>query len=131
MTRQIVGIGSSANDGTGDTLREAMDKLNDNTLELYGDDLILADFVDSDYRDGAIRNADLTAWLTSLSGSFTRGGSDHRYINSSGNLVNGSADTLRIQYDPVTLKAIGALIEPSRQNLLRFSDTFTNSVGVL
>lgn len=35
MARQILNIGSNANDGTGDTLRDAMDKVNDNFLELY------------------------------------------------------------------------------------------------
>ena len=30
MAKQTVGIGSSANDGTGDTLRAGADKINDN-----------------------------------------------------------------------------------------------------
>jgi hypothetical protein len=36
MAQQIIGIGSSANDGTGDPLRTAFDKCNDNFTELYG-----------------------------------------------------------------------------------------------
>ena len=35
MARQNIGIGSAANDGTGDTLRTAGDKINDNFVELY------------------------------------------------------------------------------------------------
>ena len=35
MAKQSVGIGSAANDGTGDPLRTAFDKINDNTDELY------------------------------------------------------------------------------------------------
>tara|TARA_R110000822_G_scaffold220344_1_gene354329 strand:+ start:740 stop:1729 length:990 start_codon:yes stop_codon:yes gene_type:complete len=35
MTRQNIGIGSAGNDGTGDTLRGAGDKINDNFIELY------------------------------------------------------------------------------------------------
>lgn len=35
MTRQNISIGSSANDGTGDTLRAAGTKINDNFSELY------------------------------------------------------------------------------------------------
>jgi hypothetical protein len=35
MAQQILDIGSNANDGTGDTLRAAMDKVNDNFTELY------------------------------------------------------------------------------------------------
>ena len=30
MARQVINIGSSANDGTGDPLRTAFDKINDN-----------------------------------------------------------------------------------------------------
>lgn len=36
MAKQNIGIGSSANDNTGDTLRDAFDKVNDNFNELYG-----------------------------------------------------------------------------------------------
>ena len=36
MAKQIINIGSSANDGTGSTLREAFDICNDNFTEIYG-----------------------------------------------------------------------------------------------
>jgi len=36
MAKQSINIGSSANDGTGDPLRTAFDKINDNFDELYG-----------------------------------------------------------------------------------------------
>ena len=35
MAKQTINIGTSANDGTGDPLRSAMDKTNDNFTELY------------------------------------------------------------------------------------------------
>ena len=35
MAKQSIGIGSAANDGTGDPLRTAFDKINDNFTELY------------------------------------------------------------------------------------------------
>jgi len=38
MARQTINIGSTANDGTGDPLRTAFDKINDNFAELYGSD---------------------------------------------------------------------------------------------
>ena len=38
MTKQEINIGSNANDGTGDPLRTAFDKINDNFTELYGSD---------------------------------------------------------------------------------------------
>ena len=37
MAQQTIGIGSSANDGTGDPLRTAFTKINANFTELYGD----------------------------------------------------------------------------------------------
>ena len=36
MPQQIINIGTTANDGTGDPLRDAFDKCNDNFTELYG-----------------------------------------------------------------------------------------------
>lgn len=36
MAKQTINIGSSANDGTGDQLRTAFDKVNDNFDEVYG-----------------------------------------------------------------------------------------------
>jgi hypothetical protein len=38
MPKQTINIGSNANDGTGDPLRTAFNKINDNFAELYGDD---------------------------------------------------------------------------------------------
>lgn len=35
MANQTIGIGSSANDDTGDTIRVAFDKVNDNFIEVY------------------------------------------------------------------------------------------------
>lgn len=42
MSKQVINIGTVANDGTGDTLRDAFDKVNDNTNELYAGDLAVA-----------------------------------------------------------------------------------------
>lgn len=36
MTQQTINIGTVGNDGTGDPLRTAFDKCNDNFTELYG-----------------------------------------------------------------------------------------------
>ena len=36
MAQQTISTGSSANDGTGDTLRSAGTKINENFTELYG-----------------------------------------------------------------------------------------------
>ncbi len=51
MAKQTVGIGSSANDGTGDTLRAGADKINDNFNEIYSalgnSSNVLTDIIDS------------------------------------------------------------------------------------
>ena len=46
MAKQTIGIGSSANDGTGDPLRTAFDKINDNFTELYGSTAEANDLID-------------------------------------------------------------------------------------
>ena len=48
MAKQTIGIGSSANDGTGDPLRTAFTKVNANFTELYGDDTDATNFVFED-----------------------------------------------------------------------------------
>ena len=42
MAKQIIGIGAVSDDGTGDSLRDGMDKVNDNFTELYDADVLLA-----------------------------------------------------------------------------------------
>ena len=44
MAQQTLNIGATANDGTGDTLRAAMDKVNDNFNEIYASPII-SDFI--------------------------------------------------------------------------------------
>ena len=51
MAKQLVGLGSEANDGTGDNLRVGMDKVNDNFNELYtalGDNNSIASGISAD-----------------------------------------------------------------------------------
>ena len=50
MAKQSLGLGSSANDGTGDTLRAGGDKINDNFDEIYnalGNGSTLTDIINS------------------------------------------------------------------------------------
>ena len=44
MVQQVINIGSAANDGTGDPLRAAFTKINNNFSEIYGKDAIGANF---------------------------------------------------------------------------------------
>ena len=54
MARQAIGIGSTANDGTGDPLRTAFDKANDNFLELYKKTLTMNKFISKDLGKNAV-----------------------------------------------------------------------------
>jgi hypothetical protein len=70
MAKQAINIGTTANDGTGDTVRNAFDKTNDNTNEIYtlfGDGSTLAISGDATVSAGALtiaNNAITTAKIT-------------------------------------------------------------------
>lgn len=65
MAQQTINIGTTANDGTGDPLRTAFSKLNDNTTELYaGQSLSLAsDELTLTRADGTTSTVDLSPYL--------------------------------------------------------------------
>lgn len=65
MTQQTLFLGSAANDGTGDSLRAAGQKINENFTELYNDYISLAELkavvaASSDFADFKSRVAALT-----------------------------------------------------------------------
>ena len=65
MAKQIINIGTVANDGTGDPLRTAFDKANDNFTELYGaGSLSLAsDIITFTKADGTTSTINISAYL--------------------------------------------------------------------
>lgn len=63
MAKQTVNIGTVANDGTGDQLRNAFDKLNDNFNEVYGNNFVTEGMLNSDI----VTNAKLGVEYTSSS----------------------------------------------------------------
>ena len=71
MAQQTLNIGSTANDGTGDTLRVAMDKVNDNFDEIYASPLFNADIVIAGNEIRANRSNDDLVFKPSGSGSIT------------------------------------------------------------
>ena len=84
MARQVISIGSSANDGTGDPLRTAFDKINDNFLELYGadgDSNTLAGNID-------VNNYSITTGITNGDITITPNGTGN--INLGSITINGS-----------------------------------------
>ena len=86
MAKRTVNIGSTANDGTGDQLRTAFDKLNQNNDEIYGANFVTEDMLNDNIvgadelkvtGDGAAgqiltSNADGTfSWATGVTGDIT------------------------------------------------------------
>jgi hypothetical protein len=70
MTRQNIGIGSAANDGTGDTLRAAGQKINENFVEIYrrlgGDSDVLSTQITLTNSAIVWEGTDVDSWETSL-----------------------------------------------------------------
>lgn len=69
MAQQTLNIGSTANDGTGDTLRVAMDKVNDNFDEIYASPLFNEDITISGNEIRANRSNDDLVFAPSGTGS--------------------------------------------------------------
>lgn len=65
MAKQLVGIGTTANDGTGDPLRTAFDKVNDNFNEVYAkpDLTLAANILTLTKPDGTTDTVDLSPYL--------------------------------------------------------------------
>jgi hypothetical protein len=59
MARQTINIGTNANDGTGDPLRTAFDKINDNFSELYGGDDDASSLLENDTAPKISANLDV------------------------------------------------------------------------
>ena len=53
MAQQTINIGTVANDGTGDPLRTAFDKANDNFTEVYGNNFTTYDRLGSEFKTSA------------------------------------------------------------------------------
>jgi len=69
MAQQTLNIGSTANDGTGDPLRTAMDKVNDNFNEIYASPLFTEDITISGNEIRANRSNDDLVFAPSGTGS--------------------------------------------------------------
>ena len=70
MAKQTVNIGTTANDGTGDQLRNAFDKLNDNFDEVYGNNFVTELMLNDDIV-GAAELKDDSVTHDKLSARFT------------------------------------------------------------
>ena len=115
MAKQVIGIGNAANDGSGDPLRTAGDKVNDNFNEFYsklgdGTNLYPLTFPNANATILTTSNADVGATTTSSLNA------DHILINDDGilkkitpaNLGIGSAYTLLVQEEGSNTSTTGA-----------------------
>jgi len=66
MAQQTINIGTVANDGTGDPLRTAFDKVNDNFTELYNDDAGDVDSVNGQTGTVVLDSDDIAEGATNL-----------------------------------------------------------------
>ena len=82
MAKQTINIGTTANDGTGDPIREAFDKTNDNFTELY---------------DGAGGVADGAVTTAKLADDAV----------DSAKITDGAIDTVHIADDQITYAKLG------------------------
>ena len=71
MARQTINIGTTANDGTGDPLRTAMDKVNDNFDEIYASPLFTEDITISGNEIRANRSNDDLVFTPSGTGAIS------------------------------------------------------------
>ena len=101
MAKQSVGIGSSANDGTGDTLRDGAIKVNANFDELYtalgNDTTIQVDI------SGAPTDGQVLKWSSSPSGAFRAG--DYNILSS--NLDTNANQIVCDGTDDIVIKQTG------------------------
>ena len=101
MAKQSVGIGSSANDGTGDTLRDGAIKVNSNFDELYtalGNDTTIQVDISGSPADGQVLK-----WSSSPSGAFRA--SDYNLLSS--DLDTNGNQIVSDGTDAITIKQTG------------------------
>ena len=104
MAKQVINIGSVANDGTGDPLRTAFDKVNDNFTELYNDDAGDVDSVNGQTGTVVLDSDDISEgatneYLLADSVTYTKLGAEFTTTDAKGN-VSTSA-TLDFSTDQV------------------------------
>ena len=103
MAKQTINIGTTANDGTGDPIRTAFDKANDNFTELYDGAGGVADgsVTTAKLADDAVTTAKLAA--DAVDGTKIADDS----VDSE-HYVDGSIDTVHIADDQITYAKMGA-----------------------
>ena len=152
MAKQTINIGTTANDGTGDPLRTAFDKVNSNFTELYNDDAGDVNSVnagtgisvDQTTGDVTVTNTapDQTVSLTDGTGISTSGTYPNFTITNTGTLDtttdNGATTTNSITVGGLHVNSTGAVEMPTGTDgerpsavtgMFRFNTTNTSFEG--
>ncbi len=121
MSQQIIAIGAAPNDHTGDTIREAFEKTNENITELYnalGPNAVIEEF--NDWFVAASSNFTITSAGT---GSFSAAGSADYSLNQQG-IIGLNTGTTAVGHTSIsqagasTCLGIGEAIAEARLNLV-------------
>jgi len=117
MAKQIINIGATANDGTGDPLRDAFDKINDNFDEVYN---YTNGFIDYNDTTGAVS---LTAntWTTipnDGAGGFSNDTYKPEGVTELMNVSTGAIDTSELHLGDAILIRNDFEINPNTNNAL-------------
>lgn len=98
MAKQTVNLGTSANDGTGDPLRNAFDKLNDNFDEVYGNNFVTQAMLNDDIVDhDELANRYKGTASSSATGSQNLDCSSASFFLLTGNITTATLTLLNIK----------------------------------
>lgn len=138
MTRQNIATGTTANDGTGDTLRAAANKINDNFLELYqhlgGDSNTLSTQISLEDSAIVFEGASTDAFETRLAASDVKADTLIRLPDSAGILITDIA-TQSMSNKTITTSTLtnakisGSLLGTAGTELIKFTDAGAGAVN--
>tara|TARA_R110002020_G_scaffold21430_1_gene72823 strand:- start:449 stop:1036 length:588 start_codon:yes stop_codon:yes gene_type:complete len=130
MAKQVIGVGAIANDGTGDTLRESMIKINDNFTEVYNS---TNGFIDYNDTTGAIAlTADTWTEISNNGlGAFSNSTYKPQNVSELMNVSTGQIDPTELTLGDTILVRNDFKINPNTNNaLLEFRYQLGNGGGV-
>lgn len=130
MARTNINVGTTANDGTGATLRDAFVAVNSMTTEIYGNDFVDRDQLNNRYTDSAVISGDLVPFNTATVFTDTMDGDIDYDIT---NPKTGDVKTLVLTGDgtdrTITFEMSGSTGETF--NKMKGSDDFVFTSGAL
>lgn len=127
MAKQSIGLGTNPNDGTGDALRIAFDKVNDNFDEVYADDFITTARIADDSVDHDQLAVRYTAKqdISTTSGTINLDASLYAIFELTGNVATATLNIQNIKKGQV----IDILLSGSDLSsaVITLADNFTTS----